>query len=101
MVLSASIYRIKKVGVTSIVKFFGIVGLIWGFLSGLILLASYIQGYLTNGQASLLQAGLLGFAMMIVFGVIGGIIGGALTAVVYNRVLGEKHGIEMSLEIKG
>jgi hypothetical protein len=96
--MAPSSFRIKKFGVLSIAKFCGTVGLVWGFLSGVILLASYIQGYLANNEASLIQSGLLGFGLMILYGVIGGVIGGALLAVAYNRLLGAAHGIDMVLD---
>ena len=93
-------YTIKKFDMLSIAKFFALVGFVWGFLAGLILLASYIQGYMANGDAALIQSGLLGFGLMIVYGVIGGIIGGTVIAFAYNKVLGAKHGIRMELDAK-
>jgi hypothetical protein len=91
-------HTIKKFDILSIAKFFAVIGFVWGFLAGLILLASYVQGYMTNGDVSILQSGLIGFGQMIVYGVIGGIIGGAIIAFMYNMVLGAKHGIRMELD---
>jgi hypothetical protein len=69
-------------------------------LAGLILLASCLQGYLSTGQADLLIEGTLGLVMMIIYGVAGGFVGGAVVALVYNRMLGAAHGIIMDLEIR-
>jgi hypothetical protein len=95
-----SAYRIRKLGVPGFAKFLGMIGLVWGLLAGVILLATYIQGYMTKGDITLVQTGLFGFAMMIVYGIIGGVVGGAIIAFVYNKVLGPKHGIELVLETK-
>lgn len=98
--MAPSSTRIKKFGVLSFVKFFGIAGLVWGFLSGVLILASYIQGYVAKGDMSLIQTGLFGFGIMILYGVIGGVVGGALMAAVYNKVLGPRHGVELVLDAK-
>jgi hypothetical protein len=91
-------FRIKKFPVLSIVKFMALIGFVWGFLAGIFLLGTYIWGYTTNGDSALILSGLYGFGLMILSGIIGGALGGALAAVLYNRVLGAKHGIRMELE---
>jgi len=93
-------YTIKKVSVLSIAKAFALFGFVWGFLAGLIFLASYIQGYMANGDAALIQSGLLGLGEMVLYGIIGGVIGGAVAAYMYNRILGAEHGIRMELDLK-
>ena len=93
-------YTIKKVSVLSIAKVFALFGFVWGFLAGLIFLASYIQGYMANGDAALIQSGLLGLGEMVLYGIIGGVIGGAVAAYMYNRILGAKHGIRMEMDLK-
>jgi hypothetical protein len=96
--MTTSPYRIKSFGVLSISKFFAVIGLVWGFLAGVILLASYVQGYMTKGDLSLIQSGILGLCLMVVYGVIGGLAGGAIIACVYNKVLGARNGIRMELD---
>jgi hypothetical protein len=93
-------YTIKKFNVLSFAKIVALIGFVWGLLAGIILLAGYIQGYMTEGDATLIQSGLLGLAVMILYGIIGGLIGGAVFAWMYNKVLGEKHGIRMELDLK-
>jgi hypothetical protein len=93
-------YTIKKFSVISIAKFFALIGFVWGLLSGIIILASYIQGYMANGDAAMIQSGLFGLGMMVLYGVIGGAIGGTVIAFAYNRVLGANHGIRMELDAK-
>jgi hypothetical protein len=90
-------YRIKKFDVGGIATFFALVGFVWGLLAGILLFASYVQGYLTNGEVNLLGSGLLGFALMIIYGVAGGFIGGAVIASLYNKALGAAYGIRMEL----
>ncbi len=94
------VYTIKKFSMPGIAKFVGLIGFVWGFLAGLILMASYLVGYMEKGDLSLIQTGLFGFCLMLVYGVAGGIIGGAVIAFVYNNVLGTKHGIRMELDSK-
>jgi len=57
-----------------------------------------ISRYLAGGDTALIQTGLTGFVLTIVYGVIGGIIGGGFFAFLYNRVLGEHHGIRIEAE---
>jgi hypothetical protein len=98
--MATTAYTIKKFSVISIAKFFAVIGLIWGLLAGIILLASYIEGYISTGQASLIVTGLSGLGPMVLYGVIGGFIGGAIIALVYNRMLGSTHGVKMDLETR-
>jgi hypothetical protein len=92
------VYRIKKFDVRGIAGFFALIGFVWGVMAGVLFFATYVQGYLTNGEVTLLGSGLFAFALMIVYGVVGGFIGGAVIALLYNRVLGAARGIRMELE---
>ncbi|MEI8331658.1 MAG: hypothetical protein WCF90_08455 [Methanomicrobiales archaeon] len=65
---------------------------------GIILLGSYIEGYISTGQTSLVITGLSGSEMMAVDGVICGLLGGAIIVLVYNRMPRSTHGIRMDLE---
>jgi len=91
-------YRITTFDVMGVARFFGLTGIVWGMLAGILLFASYMQGYLSTGQLTLIGSGLIGFALMVIYGVIGGFIGGALIAILYNRVLGDLRGIGMELD---
>lgn len=91
------VWTIQKVGVAGAVRFAGLIGLVWGFLAGIIVFVSYLQGYLAEGNATLLQTGAAGLVLMIAYGVLGGVIGGAIIALLYNRVLGARLGIEVEL----
>lgn len=91
------VWKVQKVGVPGTVVFAGLIGFVWGVLGGIILFASYLQGYLTEGNATLLQTGAVGLVLMVAYGVLGGVIGGAIIAFLYNRVLGARHGIEVEL----
>jgi hypothetical protein len=97
---------IKKFGVLSVAKFTAVVGLVWGFLMGLmvLLMGSLIPADLTGtgmmGGGAGMIAGVVGFVVMIIVGGVGGFIGGAIMAVIYNIVLHVIGGIEMHLEYK-
>ncbi len=100
--MATTAYMIKQFGVLSVAKFCAVIGLIWGFFMGIFLaidiggMASAMGGIHALG----IGAGLVGWVMMIIIGGIGGFIGGAIAAIVYNIVLGAIGGIEMDLEVK-
>jgi len=100
--MTTTAYMIKQFGVVSIAKFFGVIGLVWGFFMGIFLAigiggaASAMGGIHALG----IGAGLAGWVLMIIIGGIGGFICGAIVAIVYNIVLGAIGGIEMDLEVK-
>jgi uncharacterized membrane protein YeaQ/YmgE (transglycosylase-associated protein family) len=93
-----TVWTIKKIGVLRCAEFLGLIGFVWGFLAGIAILVSYLQGYLAEGDSALLQTGMSGFFLMIVYGVAGGVIGGAISAFLYNKVLGTRHGIQVDAE---
>ena len=94
-------YMIKSFGVVSVGKFCAVIGLVWGFLMG-IMIAIGIGGSvaLMGARALGIGAGIVGFVAMIVIGAVGGFIWGAVLAVIYNIILGAIGGIEMDLEVK-
>jgi hypothetical protein len=100
--MATTAYMIKQFGVVSVAKFCAVIGLIWGFVAGLVVAVG------AGGTAAAMGAGALGaggvgiagFIMMIILGGSGGFIGGAVIAFVYNVVLGAIGGIEMDLEAK-
>lgn len=53
-----------------------------------------------NAQALGIGTGIVGLVLMIIIGGVGGFIGGAIMAIVYNLVLGATGGIEMDIEVK-
>jgi hypothetical protein len=99
--MATTAYMIKQLGVLSVAKFCGVIGLLWGFVMG-IFLAIGVGGMASAMGSHVLGvgAGLVGLVMMIIFGGIGGFISGAIVAFVYNIVLGAIGGIEMDLEVK-
>jgi hypothetical protein len=92
---------IKQFGVLSVAKFSAVIGLIWGFVMGLVV-ALGVGRYASMMGTPLLGfgAGFAGFILMIILGGIFGFVGGAIIAFVYNIVLGFIGGIEMDLEVK-
>jgi hypothetical protein len=96
--MAATTWTIKKFGVLSTALFIGIVGLVWGFLAGILLLAGYARGYLASGDTAIFSSGITGFLLMIAYGFIGGMIGGAVTALVYNRLQGARYGLRVEMD---
>jgi len=94
-------YMIRSFGVVSVGKFCAVIGLVWGFLMG-IMIAVGIGGSaaLMGARALGIGAGIVGLVVMIVIGAVGGFIWGAILAVIYNIILGAIGGIEMDLEAK-
>jgi len=101
-IVATTSYMIKQFGVLSVAKFSAVIGLIWGFVMGL-LVALGIGGTAAamGGGALGAGVGIAGFIMIVIIGAVGGFVGGAIIAFVYNIVLGFMGGIEMDLEIKG
>jgi hypothetical protein len=99
--MATTAYMIKKFGVMSVAKFSAIIGLIWGFIVGL-MVAVGVGGTaaMLGGRALGAGVGIAGFIFMIILGAVGGFIGGAILAFIYNIVLGAIGGIEMDLETK-
>lgn len=99
--MATTAYMIKHFGVISVAKFFAVFGLVWGFLMG-IPLAAGLGGMASvmDTQALGVGAGLVGLVLMVIIGGVGGFIGGAIVAIVYNLVLGATGGVEMDLEVK-
>lgn len=104
--------RINKMGVFSVAKVQGIMGLVIGLIIGLIygliiILYSLLGAGMVGGDAALAVGGggvVIGIVMMIAipifYGVIG-FIGGALGALVYNVFASLVGGIEMEVETIG
>ncbi|WP_321505987.1 hypothetical protein [uncultured Methanoregula sp.] len=96
---AATTCLVKQFGIVSVGKFFGIFGLVWGFLMGVIIALGL------TGMGSTFAGHMLGFSVglvvMTVLGGVPGFIGGAIVAVIYNVVPGASGGVEMDLEVKG
>jgi hypothetical protein len=94
-------YMIKSFGVLSIAKFCAVIGLVWGFVMGIIVAVGVGGSAAMMGAHALgIGAGIVGFILMIIIGGVGGFIWGAVAAVIYNIILGAIGGIEMDLEVK-
>ena len=101
--------RISKMGVLSVAKIQGVIGLVIGLIIGviygLIIIAYSLFGAgMIGGEAGYAVGGggvVLGIAMMIFFPIMYGILGfifGAIGAFVYNIFAGMIGGIEMEVE---
>lgn len=99
--MATMMYLIKSFGVLSVAKFSAIIGLIYGLVLGLLLLVGIGgMGSMLGFQSLGIGAGIVGLIALIIIGGIGGFIGGAIMAVIYNIILGAIGGIEMELETK-
>jgi len=67
------IVHITKISIPGPATLVGLIGFVGGgFLYGIIILASFLQGYLAGGDSTFIQTGFGGLVLMIVYGVIGG-----------------------------
>ena len=99
--MATTAYMIKSFGVLSVGKFCAVIGLIWGFLVGLMVAVGIGGiGSMMWSHALGIGAGIVGLIVMIIIGGIGGFISGAIGAIIYNIILGAIGGIEMDLETK-
>jgi hypothetical protein len=99
--MATTAYMIKSFGVLSVGKFCAVIGLIWGFLVGLMVAVGIGGiGSMMGSHALGIGAGIVGLIVMIIIGGIGGFISGAIGAIIYNIILGAIGGIEMDLETK-
>jgi hypothetical protein len=101
--------RIKKLGVLSVAKMQGVmglvIGLIIGIIYGLIIIAySLLGASMLNGNSSLAVGGggvVIGIVAMIgipiIYGIVG-FIGGAIGALLYNLFAGLVGGVEIEVE---
>jgi len=96
--LTASGWKITKIGISGFTLFCGLAGLVWGIVSGLVLLATYVQGYLSTQNPALLGQGLSGLAIYAVMGITGGLVAGLVVVLIYNRLLGSRFGIRLDLD---
>lgn len=100
-IMVTTAYMIKSFGVLSVGKFCAVIGLIWGFLVGLMVAVGIGGiGSMMGSHALGIGAGIVGLIVMIIIGGIGGFISGAIGAIIYNIILGAIGGIEMDLETK-
>jgi hypothetical protein len=100
-IVTTTSYMIKQFGVLSVAKFSAVIGLIWGFVMGLVVALGAGSMAAVMGAPLLgVGAGFAGLIIMIILGGIFGFVGGAVIAFVYNIVLGFIGGIEMDLELK-
>jgi len=94
-------YVVKEFDVMSVAKFFAVLGLVWGFLMGLFVAFGAGAMAAAMGAAALgAGMGIAGLFFMVIIGGIGGFVGGAIIAVIYNLVLGVIGGIVVDLEAK-
>ena len=94
-------YVVKEFDVMSVAKFFAVLGLVWGFLMGLLMVFGAGTMAAAMGAGALgAGIGIAGLVIMIIIGGIGGFIGGALITIIYNLVLGVMGGIVVDLEAK-
>ena len=100
-VLFMTKYVVKEFDVMSVAKFFAVLGLVWGFLMGLFVAFGAGAMAAAMGAAALgAGMGIAGLFFMVIIGGIGGFVGGAIIAVIYNLVLGVIGGIVVDLEAK-
>ncbi|HUU74861.1 MAG TPA: DUF3566 domain-containing protein [Methanoregulaceae archaeon] len=92
---------IKKLGILSVAKIYGVFGVIWGILMGAFVALGIGAGVATMGLGApgALGAGIVGFILTVIFGAVMFFIMGVVVAFVYNVIADIVGGIEMQLDI--
>ena len=97
--MATTAYMIKSFGIVSVGKFCAVIGLIYGFILGLVVaLGIGGLGSMMGSQGLAIGAGIVGLVVTVIVGGIGGFVSGAIGAIIYNIILGAIGGIEMDLE---
>jgi hypothetical protein len=82
-------YTIKQFGVVSIGKFFAVLGLVWGFFTGIFHAdGPGGMGPVMGAHALGTGAGLAGLVIRVIVGGVAGFIGGAIVAIIYTSCPG-------------
>jgi hypothetical protein len=82
-------YEVDAIGVWSLAKILGVMGLLWGVIMTVVSLFVGVMG------GGMMPGG--GFAIWIVGGPIYGVVTGAITAIVYNAAAALIGGVELEL----
>lgn len=82
-------YTVESLGVLSLAKTLGVIGLLWGII---LVLSWILLGGPLGGRPGLPE-----LLIAVVGSALYGVIGGALTAVIYNAAAGLVGGIELEL----
>jgi len=82
-------YTVDSIGVVSLAKILGVIGLIWGLILAI--------GWIALGGPMGGRPGLPELIIAIIGGALYGGVGGALTAVIYNAAAGLVGGIELQV----
>ena len=80
---------IESIGVLSLAKILGVMGLLWGIIVALTWLVTGLFGLGLPGFPELIAT--------VVGGTLGGVIGGAITAIIYNAAASLLGGIAVDL----
>jgi hypothetical protein len=98
-------YSVKHLGVLSVAKIGAAIGFIFGLIEGIIigLVVAVVGTAAIGGLHPFLGLGIWGLVVFfaVIVGLIGGFIGGAIWAFVYNVAASAIGPIEVDLEVKG
>ncbi len=93
--------RIKRFGVLSVATFFAVLGAIYGLIYGIIIAVGVLPIVpIDMGPLGALGVGIATVIFLIIAMAVGGFIGGAIVALVYNLIFAVTGGIEMSLDVQ-
>lgn len=87
-------YEVESIGVWSLAKILGVMGLLWGVIMTIVFLFVWGLGGAMGGGAGMLGGGVL---VWLVGGPIYGVVVGAVTAIVYNAAAAIIGGVELEL----
>lgn len=91
-------HEVQSIGVWSLAKILGVMGLLWGVL---MLLISLFVGVLGGGMMGGVGYGMMGGPELLIWLVAGplyGVVVGAITAIVYNAAASLIGGVELEID---
>lgn len=91
--------KVKHLGVWSVAWFFAILSALYGLVAGILTVVAAAPAF-DAGILVEIGAGILGIIVSMIIWAIGGFIGGAIAAIVYNFVFAASGGIEVDLDVE-
>ncbi|WP_298670009.1 hypothetical protein [uncultured Methanofollis sp.] len=91
--------KVRRLGVMSVALFFAILSALYGLIAGILGVAMAVPTT-DLGIIAAITAGIGGILLAIVLWAIGGFIGGAIAAVIYNFIFATTGGIQIDLDVE-
>lgn len=90
---------VKHLGVWSVAIFFAVLSALYGLVAGILAVIATVPTF-DLGIIAAIGAGIAGILLAVIVWAIGGFIGGAIAAVIYNIVFATSGGIDVDLDMQ-